>query len=134
MVANDGLGVYTIIVAFTHIAFVAFLLGSALANIFRFPWFIYADDPKPTVQRLAGIAELVIAGALSLPYFWREGSVIMIAVALAYAGGIGLVSLWRWKRGHVFRPVHLLAPVMLALAFGTLKAGELALFAADVQA
>lgn len=134
MVANDGLGVYEIIVAFAHIAFVAYLLGSAFANIFRFPWFPYAENPKPAVQRLASIGELLIAGVVSLPYFWGEGWGFTIAAALAYGVIISLVGLWRWRRGHVFRPANLLIPALLALALGTLKAGELAVFVSDVQA
>ncbi|NMR31208.1 hypothetical protein [Crystallibacter degradans] len=134
MVANDGLGVYEIVVAFAHIAFVLFLLGSAFANIFRFPWFLYANDPKPAVQRVTGMGELVIAGAVSLPYFWGEGSVFMIAVALAYAGVIALTGFWRWKRRHVFRPANLLTPALLALTFAAVKAGELAVPVPEVQA
>ena len=65
MVANDGYGVYEIIVAFAHIAFVALLLGSALTNIFRFPWFLYADEPRPAVQHGVGIAELLLAAVVA---------------------------------------------------------------------
>lgn len=134
MVANDGYGVYEIMVAFAHIAFVALLLGSALTNIFRFPWFLYADEPRPAVQRGVGIAELLLAAVVCLPYFWGEGSSVAVLIALVYGLAVGALALWRWKKGHAFRLSSLLAPALLAFAFGTLKAGELAALAAGGQA
>ncbi|MFT4470832.1 hypothetical protein ACMX2H_13075 [Arthrobacter sulfonylureivorans] len=134
VVAADGYVLYEYIVAVAHIAFVAFLLGSGLGNLFRFPSFLYGDNPKPWVQRSVGIGELVVALVLSLPYFWGEGTVFTIAAALAYAGVIAVVAVSRWRRGHIFRPAYLLIPALLALALSALKAGELAAFIPDIQA
>ena len=115
MVANDGYGVYEIIVAFAHIAFVALLLGSALTNIFRFPWFIYADEPRAAVQRGVGIAELLLAAVVCLPYFWGQGSSVAALIALAYGLAVGVLALltaWRVSSGSA--PWWAL-PVALAL-------------------
>jgi hypothetical protein len=133
MVANDGSGVYEIMVAFAHIAFVALLLGSALTNMFRFPWFMYADEPRPAIQRGVGIAELLVAAVVCLPYFWGVGSSVATLIAMAYGLAVGMLALWRWKKGHAFRLSSLLAPALLAFAFGVLKAGELTALAAAGQ-
>ncbi|EMY32165.1 hypothetical protein D477_021558 [Arthrobacter crystallopoietes BAB-32] len=126
MVANDGQGVYEILVVMVHIAFAAFLLGSAVSNLCRLPWFVYGEEPKPAVQRWIGAGELVLAAVISLPYFWQDGAVAAVLVALAY--GVVLVGLafWHWRQEHAVRLATLVTPAVIALAFAVLALAGLA--------
>ncbi|WP_262106951.1 hypothetical protein [Arthrobacter sp. Marseille-P9274] len=120
MVANDGQGVFEIMVVMVHIAFVAFLLGSAFSNLFRLPWFVYGEEPGPAAQRWTGAGELGLAAVISLPYFWQAGAPVAVLVALAYGVALGVLALWHWRKEHAVRLSTLVTPAAIALAFGML--------------
>jgi len=120
MVANDGQGVYEILVVMVHIAFAAFLLGSAVSNLCRLPWFVYGEEPKPVVQRGIGVGELALAAVISLPYFWQDGALAAVLVALAYGVGLAVLALWHWRKEHAVRLSTLMTPAVIALAFAVL--------------